>query len=419
MRAKLSLLSFLAVSALSGVLATACQTYDFEPVEPLAIAQTTETRVVTAKASKPNLMLLVDTSGSMTAPVDPSRPACTTGRGLCGSESNPCNTATCPTRWSELQAAMSDFLDSSGSIARIGLTTYPDQSQGDSCGATSSLSVPLPADTVEDATQLVANANQVKTRLLAIKNSSTTNEQVPVGGTPTSLSLRYVGNLADLQSASRSSFVLLLTDGLPNCNSQFADPYPSPKCFCTLTASCEGAPDIGCLDTDASVAAVQALQAKKIQTIVIGFGADFNSSSESGRRGVATLNGMADAGGFARECTTDAQCGAGDRCETSVGKCERRFYQAANRTELVNALREITDKVTVDEPCVLSFSASEQPSSEELLVVYINGERLAPGANTWNLTPAGVAFNGTTCERITNSTPSNPVNIEVRAVQRR
>jgi hypothetical protein len=47
---------------LAVVLATGCQTYDFEPVEPLAVAQTTESRSIKARAPKPNLMLLVDTS---------------------------------------------------------------------------------------------------------------------------------------------------------------------------------------------------------------------------------------------------------------------------------------------------------------------------------------------------------------------
>ena len=418
MRAKLTLLSLMAMSTLGGVIAAGCQTYDFEPVDPLAISQTTETRVVTARASKPNLMLLVDTSGSMTAPVDPSRPGCKQGAETCGSEVNPCNTTVCPTRWSELQEAMKDFLDSSGTLARIGLTTYPDESEGDSCGASTSLSVPLPAGEQEDQATLTANAGLVKSRLLAIKNSSTTGEQVPVGGTPTSVSLNYVGSRPELLSETRSSFVLLLTDGLPNCNAQFETPYPDPGCFCTLT-SCNFAQDIGCLDTNASVRAVRDLKAKNIQTIVIGFGADFNSSSESGLRGVATLNGMAEAGGFARACKSNAECGAGDTCEAATGLCTRRFYQAANKTELVNALKEITEKVTVNEPCVLSFDPTQQPNSEELVVVFVNKERLSPGVNTWNLTDTGLVFNGEMCARITASTPSNPVNIEVRAIQRR
>ncbi|MCC6333279.1 MAG: VWA domain-containing protein, partial [Myxococcales bacterium] len=42
--------------------------YDLEPVEPLAVAQTTWREVITAREPVPNFMLLVDRSGSMEAP---------------------------------------------------------------------------------------------------------------------------------------------------------------------------------------------------------------------------------------------------------------------------------------------------------------------------------------------------------------
>jgi hypothetical protein len=422
MSAKLTFLRALVVGTVSGVLTSACQTYDFEPVEPLAISQTTETRTIEARASKPNLMLLVDTSGSMTAPVDPTLPGCKVGTQVCG-DSNPCNTSVCPTRWSDLQAAMSSFLSESGSIARIGLTTYPDLAGngGDECGTSSSVSVPFPADTDEDAA-LLANAELVKNKLLSIKNSTTTNEQTPKGGTPTSLSLQYVGGRPEMQGANRADFVVLLTDGLPNCNANYPSPFGTPNstCFCILAnGNCTFAPEIGCLDTDASVGAVKQLLDKQIQTIVIGFGTDFKANTEAGRRGAATLNGMAEAGGFKRECSTNAQCGTDDTCDTSKGLCTRRFFQAGNKTELVEALKAIANKVIVDKPCELRIEPAERPSTEELVVVYLNKERLSPGPETWTLKEPGIVFQGATCARIESSSPSSPANIEVRAVQTR
>ncbi|HYO52676.1 adventurous gliding motility lipoprotein CglB [Archangium sp.] len=440
MRAKLTLLRALVVGTLGGVLATGCQTYDFEPVEPLAISQTTETRRIEARERKPNLMLLVDTSGSMTDPVnkdlvvkDASNTdvyACrkngtSTGE-PCGSASSfQCDTTRCPTRWTELQGAMQDFLTGSSSIARIGLATYPDLTVDASCGATASVSINLPPADKDDEATLAANAELVKNKILAIKNSSSTpGVQTPQGGTPTSLSLQFMGSPdSGLQAADRADFVLLLTDGLPNCNANFPTPYPNEEgCFCTLPnkgCALAGAEKIGCLDKDASVGAVQALRGKEIKTIVIGFGADFNSTSESGKLGAATLNGMAEAGGFSRACKVDADCGTGDTCETAKGLCKRRFYQAGNKTELVTALRQITEKVRVDDPCLLRFDPAQRPSSQELVVVYINGERLSSGADTWSLTTDGISFAGSTCERIKSSTSADPVNIEVRAIQRR
>ncbi|WNG38118.1 adventurous gliding motility lipoprotein CglB [Archangium violaceum] len=415
MRAKLTFLSALVVGTFGGVLATGCQTYDFEPVDPLAISQTTETRRIEARASKPNLMLLVDKSGSMTEPVNPSDPDCLVGGRVCGDTSRPCNTAVCPTRWSELQGAMQDFLGSSGTLARFGLATYPADA---SCGSTSSISVALPAEGAEDEASLGAKAEEVKTELFKIKNSSSTGEPTPRGGTPTSASLKFMGGLNEMQTKERADFVLLLTDGLPNCNSAFPTPYPDPGCFCTLL-DCSAGKQIGCLDNNESVAAVRELRGKEIQTIVIGFGADFDSSSDSGKRGAATLNAMAEAGGFERKCSKDSDCGSGDTCDMSKSLCNRQFFQAANRADLVSALRDISGKILVDDPCLLTFDASERPTSQELVVVYVNGERLSSGADTWSLTEQGILFSGSTCERIKTSTATSPVDIEVRAVQRR
>jgi von Willebrand factor type A domain len=424
MRAKLTLLSALVVGTFGGVLAGGCQTYDFEPVEPLAISQTTETREVKARNNKPNLMLLVDTSGSMTAPVDKTDRDCWVGGNsstLCGTgDQGPCNTSVCPTRWTALQDAMKDFLQSSGTIARIGLTTYPDAN--DVCGASTSVSIPLPADGKEDDVTLQSNAAQVNTRLQSIKNYST-SEPTPSGGTPTSESLKYVGGLPELQGADRSDFVVLLTDGLPNCNANYPDAWPSSSCFCTLGSSCAGLERQGCLDANASVDAVKALAAKDIKTIIIGFGADFDSTqpNDAGSKGAATLSAMAEAGGFARACTVNADCGTNETCDTAKQLCTRSFYKAANAAELVAALRQISEKVQVGNPCAIQLEPApdSSPYQQELIVVYINGERQEPGTDTWTLAGSTVTFQGALCQRINSSTPTNPVNIEVRAVQRR
>jgi hypothetical protein len=417
MRAKLNLLSALVVGTLGGVFATGCQTYDFEPVEPLAITQTTETRRIEARERKPNLMLLVDTSGSMTAPADPSLAACKRDNVVCGDETFQCPISSgCDTRWSALQKAMEDFLGSSGTIARIGLTTYPSD---DYCGSTGAVAIPLPTGDKEDDDTLKTNARSVLAEIQSITTYKTpTNSRVPMGGTPTGPSLEYVGGLAELHTTSRSDFVVVLTDGLPNCNAQFPKPYPDAGCFCTLPDGCQYAPEDGCLDKDTSVTAVQKLRAKDIKTIIIGFGVDLNSPTEVGRQGAATLNAMAAAGGFDRTCKVDLDCGPGDTCNKVAGLCNRRFYQAGNRAELVSALRQIGERVGAN-PCLLTFDTEELPTSDELVVVYLNNERLDPGPNTWSLSGDAIQFTGSVCERLRESTPANPANLEVRAVRKR
>ncbi|REG35642.1 hypothetical protein ATI61_1029 [Archangium gephyra] len=443
MRAKLTLLRALVLGTVGGVLATGCQTYDFEPVEPLAISQTTETRDIRARNAKPNLMMLVDTSGSMTLPVDENRRdsagtyvcrrgGTATGE-ICGaSESFPCDTTTspanpagrCPTRWTSLQVAMNSFLTSSGSIARFGLATYPDLKADTvyKCGGTAGITVGLPTTDSDDDTTLKDKATEVNGKLLAIKNaSSSAADQKPQGGTPTNESLRYMLTLPELKTDARSNFVLLLTDGLPNCNDEFPTPYPNAGCSCTLgnlsgTSLCSYDPydKLGCLDKTGSVAAVKALKDANIQTIVIGFGAELATGA-----GTDVLNAMAQEGGFSRTCTVNADCGTGDTCDSASGRCGRRFYQAANADELVAALRKISETIQDANPCLVTFDAGQAPTSQELVVVYVNGERLSSGADTWSLTSEGLRFTGATCDRINASTSANPVKIEVRAVQRR
>ena len=145
------------------------------------------------------------------------------------------------------------------------------------------------------------------------------------------------------------------------------------------------AQEIGCLDTNASVAAVRELSDKQIKTIVIGFGADFNGTSASARKGAETLNGMAEAGQFPRTCQVDADCGTGDTCDDGHGPVQPPLLLRRVTGGAGAALREISEKVLVDDPCVLDFDArSGPPTKSELVVVYLNGERLSAGADTWS-----------------------------------
>jgi hypothetical protein len=320
-----------------------------------------------------------------------------------------CGTVAC-SRWKALQTSMQGFLSENGTLARIGLATYPGSElvNGYICGATTDaqLRVPLPADEAEDDATLAGQASKVNEVLQGISSGGrgmAYNETG--GGTPTNTSLRFVGELPALEGQTRANFILLLTDGLPNCNLEHPTPAPSPECRCT--GSCSGQLSaLGCLDKDGSVATIQALRQKGIKTIVIGFGAE-----------TAAGDGP---GGFARECPA-----GGTDCQ--------RFYQASNQTELAQALKEIIDLVGEGDPCVLPLQPEQRPTvssladggepplaeGEKMMVVYINDESLLPGADTWNLTEVGVQFNGATCERIKNSTTANPVNIQVRVVRRR
>ncbi|WP_163989861.1 adventurous gliding motility lipoprotein CglB [Pyxidicoccus caerfyrddinensis] len=418
MRTRPTLLSALAFGACMSALAGACQTYDFEPVEPLAIAQTTFEEPLVGRKPKPNVMLLVDTSGSMTEPVDTSDPDCQLPGGEPGetcAETDPCNPAVCPTRWTELQAAVPKFLADTGAFVRFGLTTYPDTRGEDglaaSCRGASSTSVRKDLPVAEDDASLLVNANAINDLLQGIPNAGTGR---PKGGTPTSLSLRFVKDLPGLQNKDRRQFVVLLTDGLPNCNEQNAYEISNPLCRCTLS-TCSAAGKSGCLDMDASVEAVRELLAKEITTIVIGFGTETAEGN-----GPAVLDAMARAGGFARTCKEgETSCGANDPCDPVTRLCQRPFYQAGNQTELAQVLEAISKELVDEDACLIRLDPSQLPSDPKLIVVYVEGERTPAGADTWELTDDGVLFTGAMCERIKASTPDAPVDVGLRAIRQR
>jgi hypothetical protein len=391
MRAKLNLLSAVTLGLVIGAV-IGCQTYDFEPVDPLAIKQPTIEEVIQARSLKPNVMMLVDTSGSMDDPTQ-------------------CKTPPCPSRWAALQTAMDGFLSQNGALARLGLATYPGRKEinGQLCGATeaSELHVALPADAIEDDVALSEQASKVNAVIQAISSGKggIANNQTG-GGTPTNASLRFLGELPALQDAQRADFILLLTDGLPNCNPNNPNAYPSPECRCT-SSNCQGSvSSIGCLDKDGSVGAIRELQQKGIKTIVIGFGAETATGD-----GPKTLDAMAEAGGFARECPPASDGGISD--------CTK-FYKAGDEAELAAALKQIIDLLDDRDPCLLLLSADQRPldDNDKLMVVYLNGESLEPGTDTWRLTDKGVQFNGAACTRIKSSTTANPANIEIRVVRR-
>ncbi|MBM4780512.1 MAG: adventurous gliding motility lipoprotein CglB [Archangiaceae bacterium] len=391
--------------------ATACQVYDFEPVTPIAITQTTQTKNVVARNLKPNLMILVDKSGSMNSPLNPSSPAC----GGCSGSSCP---ATCPTRISELRTAMGQFLTTSSTVARMGLAFFPNEDaafQPSGCAPTRDIAVQLPAGSQNDTdtTPLTMNAGQVNMRIQSLGST------IPVtGGTPTAPSLSFLGSYAGLldDKDNRQDFVLLLTDGLPNCNA--ANPLacnsapPPPANLCTLGANCVGPYcRAGYLDKDGVVTAVQQLRSRNVSTIVVGFGADFAQPEA-----LDVLNSMAGEGGFGRKCPngTNQECGSNNTCLPSK-YCQKQFYAAANATELAQALADIQNLIGNGDPCL--FSLSDKPTDDRFLAVIINGQTTSKGPNTWSLLPSGaVQFAGQLCDRVKTSTTAEPLKVEFRIV---
>ena len=408
-------------TAVAGVMVAAavgCQTYDFEPVEPLAISQQTTSRELQAKGLKANLYLVVDKSGSMNGPTDPSLPACQVGGQTCGPSPAPsCDTSVCPTRWSDLSNAMHGFLTTSGTLARMGLTLYPKSgSATETCdtpdGGGTTLQVDVPPNVSnDDDTSLQDTANAIDQVLLAVN---------PGGGTPSSKALAFADNtLGPIYSTDRPTYILLLTDGLPNCN-QTLDPG---TCVCTEDPSyCNSSTpssSLLCLDQDGTVAEITTLANKGTETIVLGFGADTASGD-----GPIVLSAMGVAGGYTKQCKdgTDAECGSGDTCDTATKLCNKSYFQASNGADLSAALSAIAASIPKGDQCF--FELDEFPTDPSVMSVLVNGTETPSGPDTWVLNPnhdgdglKGVQFQGALCDQIKASTSADPIHVSVQTVK--
>jgi hypothetical protein len=207
------------------------------------------TQTVSAQIRHPNMLIVLDKSGST---VD--QPA---GFNV--------------SIWEGMKLALATSLEAAKARVSFGLELFPTSSVpgqtipekcGDNCcdmPTTADIAVPI-----EDGVTGVP-------KILAVLNAT-----VPSGGTPTAVALKHaleyftVGAGASLQG---EKFVMLATDGGPNCNAGLTCPATS----CTLnlekqcmSANCCASLGQACVDDQATIAQIQALRDAGINTFVVG-----------------------------------------------------------------------------------------------------------------------------------------------------
>ncbi|HEY8207556.1 MAG TPA: adventurous gliding motility lipoprotein CglB [Myxococcaceae bacterium] len=394
--------------ALTAVLAaaTSCQSYDLEPVNPLGLRTVHVTTAITHLKARPDLMLMVDKSGSMTLPINPADARCPAG---CGPAS-PCP-AGCPTRWTELQAAMDGFLTRYGGVARMGLTQFAGPPPG------------LPSNTCVPGNVLVdtSNSNDVPAELMS--TASQINTVIagirPAQGTPTGPTLQVLSSYAALDNPERDDYVLLLTDGLPNCNPnnpntyRMNDPAAIAACRCTATdpAVCDASGNQSCLDKDGTVSQLTTLSGKGVKTVVVGFGAETATGA-----GPEVLTAMGQAGGYTLTCPlgTDAEC-AGGTCNLADQTCSNTYYQAGDRAALSAALARLAE--TIDpKPC--EHKLPLEPSDPKFISVVVDGRSVPEGDDTWHyVPPQTVNLVGSLCARAEATTSLDPMDLSIGVIQ--
>jgi hypothetical protein len=195
----------------------------------------------------------------------------------------------------------------------------------------------------------------------------------PGGGTPTGATLETLR--PGLERLPGNVFVILATDGAPNCNASASCGYDQ----CQLNIEgIDGCPPLGpencceasrtnCNDVPATSSAIQMLAQRGINTYVIG------------------LPGAAP---YAK--ALDAMAVAG-----RTGK----YYavNAASEDAILTALKKVAAKIVG----TCTFALKEAPADPKLVNVYLDDEELTyEPVNGWTLTDNIVTLVGGSCERV-------------------
>ena len=284
------------------------------------------------QAPPPEVFLVIDRSGSMLEP---------------GATPN-------MTKWEELTAAMQAVLQQFETQIQFGVLMYP---AGDEC-ATSGPQVQ------------VGLHNQA-----AIWHELTNT--TPNGGTPTAAALTNASHALEYIGPTGSDkFLILATDGGPNCNY-----FLSAPCSCSLTDQaycCTNHPNgqcyfgQNCLDDSHTVSVISDIQTGGVDTFVIGLA----GTSEY----VETLNDMADAGG-----------------RPQAGPVH--YYAAEDQTALTAALTAIAGNVI---SCVVELD--EAPDYPDYVHIYMDGGEVPRDPNNgWDYTDntnTAIEFYGDACDTL-------------------
>jgi hypothetical protein len=416
------------------MLAVACQTYDFQPVTPVSLGQTTTEVTITAKQLKPNLMLVLDRSGSMRLPFDPTPAAC----GTCGQTGQPsCDPATCPSRWDVLTSTATDFMSRHGTVARMGVAFYPTLSgatitdpgsnnTSNFCTPASNIDVAIPSS--DSDSDLQASADAVDFAIRRVGATASPLSGGVGGGTPTGDSLVYVAANAGFGSTiQRQSFLLLMTDGLPNCNPNSglnANVNPA-ACDCTdgpTSAVCTYYPVLDCNDFNETARKVSNIRSTSgVKTIVIGYGDVFGSSAQQ------TLQQISLAGDFQRRCAAGGgECDPSDTAcfgPNNPNLCTEQFFRATSKEQLSAALAAISSAILQGDPCLVELEPAPVDPTFLTVLVTENGATTSYPypSDLWTFASvsggnATVTFNDPLCSKMKSA--SEDVTYEIRSVHR-
>lgn len=335
----------------------ACQSYNMEEVDPHTVVGV-ETYRKFEQLNPPTLLIVQDHSGSMDACFDPEP-----GMGpTSGCKELPSMADTDPNRRSRMEVArqvMIKTLHESHDDVQFGLVLFGADEVDASCGQPQTIAEPS-----ESSWQTAMDAYGNNRYLVK-----------PRGGTPTTVGLRRAWDmLVDPDTntpfrTDRENFVVLVTDGLMNCNKEHATP-----CVCAAENGCptgragemipyggvgEPVESLLCLDDHAALAEVKRLRDAGVRTFVIGLGEVFGTGDGLAN---STLDSLAEAGGVPR------QDGSGEK-----------FYSASDAQQLQESLDKIVKQISA--PCEYELDGPVCDGRLMSIRLKIDGESVPTSCN--------------------------------------
>ena len=271
-------------------------------------------------------------------------------------------------KWMTIRTVLSQVAMRLGPRGRFGAAVYPDPATND-CAPGVEVLAPRPGDSpagiAGETTKALIHATNVPA----------------IGGTPTAASLSRL--TPRITSFGERTFVILATDGGPNCNGAAACGIPA--CIPNIESIDGCAPNGGtnccdpslfgplqCLDADPALAAVAALRDAGVPTYVVGV-------PGSGPYG-GLLDRLAEAGGTARAASP-------------------KYYRvdSDDAAAFAQALGAVAAKITAT--CDLTLSPAPEDPSE--VNVYLDDAVVAQDpVDGWKLDGSTVTLLGKTCDRV-------------------
>ena len=277
-------------------------------------------------------------------------------------------------KWSTIINVLGQLVVDLGPRVKIGAAVFPNtRTNLDECGPGLEVFPPTPGDT--PAGWLGPTGVALLTTL---------GHLAPFGATPTAVTLKALQ--PELQALPGKTYVVLATDGGPNCNPMAAcavdqcQPNIESLAGCTPTSPncCMGGNNLACNDGEPTKNAVAAIAASGLPVYVVGVPGSAPYAQ--------LLNELAQAGGTAR--MPDA--GAGTTQYYDVGSTDQAAFEAA--------LRNVAARVTGR--CTMQLNAA--PTDPGLVNVFLNEKPLAQDGN-WTLTGQTVTIvDPKSCQSILN-----------------